>query len=168
MLLSSCMVMAQGTASYPTQTPKITMAGHFNSTTVAAGTSTTAALAEKTWLGNTQNVLYTKLDTVTNSGVDSFTATLKGNYNSVYTWCNATSISGTNTSCVVKLWASGDNSSNTASTWVALYTATVTATNPVGYHLVNSGVKWPYSRFKWTFTGSGTHSTSWYGGVLIR
>lgn len=154
------------TPVYPVQISKFIMSGNFNSTTVAAGTKTTAALAEQSWSA-AQNVLYTKLDTVSNTGVDSFLFTLKTAVNSVYVWAHANTISGTNTSCKVKLWVTGDNST-AASDWVVVDSATVGAANPVYSKLINAGVKWPYSRAKLTFTGVGTHSTSWYGGVLIR
>lgn len=170
-LLAAAIIAVTGTTvdaqtgSYPAQTPTLVMSGHFNSTTAGAGTKTTSAMAERMWKQN-ENVLYTKLDTVSNTGVDTFKAVIKGEANSVYTWCRANLISGTNTSCTVRLLASGDNAS--ANDYAVLYTATVTATNPVATYMFNSGNKWPYSKFWWVWTGSGTHSTSWYAGLLWR
>lgn len=151
----------------PAQAEEITLAGHFNSVTEAGGATSTAAMAQKTYKASSgQNVLYTRKDTVTNTGTDTLRFKLVGPYNSVYTWCHATSISGTNTSCTAKLYVTGAQSYLTDP--VEVYSVTVGSTNPIGKHLFNSGVGWPYTNGFWVFTGVGTHSTSWYGGLHVK
>ena len=109
---------------------------------------------------------YTKLDTVNNTGVDTFKQKLAGLNKDVYTWCHVNGISGTNTSCVIKVWASADSGKGVD--FVLLQTFTVTATNPVANYTFNSGGIWTYTNFWWTFTGSGTQSSSWYSGFNTR
>lgn len=165
MVLLSAVGMAQQKVSIA-QSAQFTTLGDYNSATVAGGAKTTAARAQTVWTASASNPLYTKLDTVNNTGVDTMKGKLIGNYNGVYTWCHVNSISGTNTSCTVKLWASGD--AGTGTDFVCLQTFTVSATNPVAYYTFNSGNGWLYTNFWWTFSGSGTHSSSWYSGLLVR
>ena len=106
---------------------------------------------------------YTKLDTVTNTGVDTFKGKLIGPHESVYTWCHVTGISGTNTSCTVKLWTSADSSGGVD--FIPIATFTVSATNPVANYLWTN---WPYTNWYWTFTGSGTQVSSWYSGLYVK
>lgn len=149
----------------PAQCPTITMAGDYNSTTIAGGShvNNTGTI---NWLGSTQNVLYTKKDTINNTGTDTLKSKLMGEYNSVYTWCHVSSISGTNTSCTLTLYATGAASYLTDP--VQVYSVTVSAANPAGVYLFNNGTGWPYTNWFWVFTGVGTHSSSLYSGCTIR
>ena len=146
-----------GLATYKV-TPLVVSSGAFKQPTAYAPVSATGTKQQFPW--------YTKLDTITNTGADTLTQKIGTVPNTVYTWVHTTGISGTNTSCTVKLQASAD--SNAGVDWITLQTFTVTATNPAGNYLVNTGATWPYTNLRWIFTGSGTHSTSWYGGLEIR
>ena len=165
-LMATTMATAQSLAIYPTVTPEITLWGHFNGRTAGSGLSTAAAMATTVYKYNDQNLFFTKLDTVSNTSTDTFKFKLRGSYNSVYTWMHGTSISGTNTSCTAKLYLTGDSTYLTDA--VPVYTVTVGATNPIGYHLINSGNGWPYNSGFWLFTGAGTHSTSIQCGMQIK
>jgi len=147
---------ATGVATYKVSNPNVVISGSYTQpyqyAPVSAGTPVQIF------------PYYTKTDTVTNTGVDTAKGKIAGPHESVYTWVHVTNISGTNTGCVVKLWASGDSSKGVD--FVPIYTATVSATNPVGYYLFTGG--WPYTNFWWTFTGSGTQSSSWYSGAMVR
>jgi hypothetical protein len=142
------------------QTPIITVGGYINSSTLGSGKAKDSANAN--W-NSASFPLYSKVDTFTGSGADTFKFRVVGDYNSVYSWVNVTSIAGTNTSVVVKLWGSGDGLF-----YSPLYTNTVSATgNPYGY-IVNNGWGNPYSHYMWT-TGSGaTQTSSWNASLRVR
>ncbi len=151
----------------PSSPPKFLTHGSYNSSKIAGGTATIASVTPTAKLtAPSEMPLYTKKDTVSNTGVDTFKNRMTTVCNSVYTWIHTTGISGTNTSCVAKLWVSADSGFGTD--FVPVYTCTVSATNPVGYHLFNSGNGFPYLQWWWTFQGAGTHSTSWYSGFTAR
>jgi hypothetical protein len=146
-------------AQYRESNPLITTSGSFTQPAQYRPLSATGSRQQFPW--------YTRRDTVNNTGADTFNQVISSRQvSSVYTWAVATQISGTNTSCTVRLWASAD--SGVGVSWIPLYTATVSATNPVGYHVVNDGAIFPYRRLRWVFTGVGTHSTWWYCGLYIQ
>jgi hypothetical protein len=172
LLLISCMTLtndasAQGQGVFLKQVPKVVTGGHFNSSTIAGGSASYSTVTQKDY---TVFPLYTKLDTVSNTGADTVTQKITGYNNSVYTWVHVNSISGTNTSCTVSLQVTGDVCSTNCYTadWETVQTFTVSATGNPYKVLVNSGNGWPYTNLRWIFTGVGTHSSSWYGGLLPK
>ena len=160
---------AQGQGVFLKQVPKIVTGGRFNSSTIAGGSVTPSAVGEK---DNSVFPLYTKLDTVTNTEADTVYQQIKGYNNHVYTWVHVNNISGTNTGCTVRLQATADavTGKGYAGDWKTVQTYTVSATGNPYDVLINAsgGNGWHYTNFRWIFTGTGTHSSSWYGGLMIR
>jgi hypothetical protein len=144
-----------GVAIYKVSNPLISLSGSYSQPAQYTPVSAGGASQVFPW--------YTGKDTVTNTGVDTFKGKISGPHENVYTWCHVSGISGANTSCVVKLWASADSGKGVD--FVPIYTVTVTATNPVAYYAFTG---WNYTNLWWTFTGVGTHVSSWYSGLFVR
>lgn len=164
-------VFAQGgQAVFPVRAKEVTTGGLFNSSTKAGGSATASTVTARLY-----NVfpLYTKLDTVTDTGADTFYQQVTGEYNTIYAWAHVNSISGTNTSCTVKLQATPDavTGKGYSGDWETIKTYTVSATgNPYSIDLAKErGAQGhPYTNFRLIFTGVGTHSSSWYGGLQVK
>lgn len=150
-------------ATYKASSPVVSVAGHYNSSGIGLGGNYSATVIP---YAISAFPLYTHTSTVTNTGVDTVKAKILGFQNSVYTWCHVTGVTGTNTSCTIKLWASAD--SGKGADFIPIQTFTVSATNPVAYYLINSGNGWPYTNFWWTFQGVGTQVSTWYSGLFVR
>ena len=145
-----------GLATYKVSNPVVVASGSYNQPASYVPLNPAGVTQIFPW--------YTKLDTVNNTGVDTFHEKISGPHEHVYTWCHVNGITGTNTSCVMKLYVSGDSSGGVD--WGApVYTASVTATNPVASYLFTG---WPYTAMRWTFTGSGTQQSSWVSGLIVR
>lgn len=138
--------------------------GEINSSTLAGGSATAQTFKDWALTGPK----YSKKDTVNNTGTDEIYQWLPDFARSVYTWAHVTSISGTNTSCTVKLYATGDSVYNANADWLLLQTYTVSSTGNPYVGNINAGINWPYTGFKWVFTGVGTHSSSWYVGMNVK
>lgn len=163
-------VCAQGQGVFMKRVPKVITGGMFTSSTIAGGSNTLSAVAEKDY---SVFPLYTILDTVDNTGADTVYQQIKDYANQVYTWVHVNSISGTNTSCTVRLQVTGDavTGAGYAGDWKTVKTYTVSATGNPYDHLVNSdlGVPgWHGTNIRWIFTGVGTQSSSWYAGLIVK
>lgn len=165
-------VFAQGgQAMFPVRAKDVVTGGLINSSTRTGGSATASSVTTRSF---TTFPLYSKRDTVTNTGADTIYQGLSGQYANVYTWCSVTSISGTNTSCTVRLQATPDNVTGAGRTgdWVTIKTYTVSATgNPYEGDITkeaSGGNGWNYTNFRWIFTGVGTHSSSWQVGMSVK
>ena len=158
LFMSACS-FAQHDASFAVTNPVIAITGSFSQPAVYAPSGVSRYVQIFPW--------YSKLDTVNNTGTGKKSFKIATKVSSIYTWCHVTSISGTDSNCTMTLWASADSSLGVDS--IQLYTSKIatTITNPYGL-LINSGNGWPYTNAWWTFHGTGTHSTSWYCGLMIR
>lgn len=160
-----------GQAVYSVRAKDVVTGGLVNGTTRTNGSATASSVLSRSF-----NVfpLYSKRDTVNNTGTDTIYQALSGQYANVYTWCSVTSISGTNTSCTVRLQATPDNVTGPGRTgdWITIKTYTVSATgNPYEGDITkeaSGGNGWNYTNFRWIFTGSGTHSSSWQVGMTVK
>jgi hypothetical protein len=139
------------------QTPKVIVGGKINSATLGSGSATAAAA---TTYNAASFPLYSKIDTFTGSNSDTMAFNVVGTCNSVYTWTHITSIAGTNTTVVVKLWQSPDNVG-----WDAVQSTTVSATPQ---HISYSATGNPAGYYKWTVGSGATQTSSWYSGLKVR
>ncbi len=146
----------------PKDVPTVKTGGKVNGATLGSGSATASSVMTR----SVTPTAYSKIDTVSNTAVDTFKQTVGSEVNSLYTWAYVDGISGTNTSCVLKLWGVGDPDNINSATGIQTYT--VTAGTKVYPGLINSGIGMPYRGFWWTWTGSGTHSTAWHLGMVIR
>ena len=146
----------------PKDVPMVKMGGKINSLTLGSGSATASAVVTR---DNTMalNTWYSKIDTVTNTGVDSIAQTVKSSTKRIYTWAYVNGYSGTNTSCTLALQRSGDVTN--ANAWVSVYTVTVTAgVKGYSYEFDAFGG----DGFRWYLTGVGTHASAWYVGMKAR
>lgn len=156
----------------PASRASIRTGGKFNSSTQAGGSASDTSLKTRK---PAEFPLYTKLDTVSNTNADTLYQYLYGPQWGVYSWVHVNSISGTNTSCVVKCQVTGDVargtdwsvSGGTKMDWYTVATYTVSATGNPYTCAFNSGNMWLYTNMRWIFTGVGTHSSSWYCGLNV-
>lgn len=111
---------------------------------------------------------FTKLDTVTNTGVDTFRTPLNPYRNSVGFQVNVLKISGDPGDVVVTIW--GSKAATTAGGYVQLATFNIgdDAGIQVFDYNVNNGVGNPYRWYMVTITGSGTQVCSWIAYCFIR
>lgn len=161
---------AQGQRVFTARAPKVITGGLFNSSTIAGGSATASSISEKDY---TVFPLYTVLDTVDNTDDDTVYQNIKDYYGVVYTWAHANSISGTNTSCLLKLQVTSDavTGKGYAADWKTIKTYTVSATGNPYDHTVNIDVGtlgWQYTNLRWIWDGVGTHSSSWYCGLNVK
>lgn len=159
-----------GQAVFPTRVNKVVTGGLFNSSTKAGGTATASTVSDKDY---TVFPLYTKLDTVRNTGADTFYQAVKGNLDQVYIFAHVNSDSGTNTACTVRIQGSPDKMSgkSLSNDWITLQTYTVSATgNPYEFNSKKdgAGAGHTYEGYRVILTGSGTHRSSWYCGMNAK
>ena len=111
-----------------------------------------------------------KLDSITNTGTDTFKLALGCKPTSITFSNSILKVSGTPT-VTVAMYASCDGGATYITTPITTYTVSPTSlTVPVvnGY-LVNSAYGGnPYTNYMWVATGSATSAVSWQGKVLIR
>jgi|GEM_PF-2025095 len=151
---------AQGVATYKVPNPNYTTSGSYTQPSNYVSSNPAGVTQIWPW--------YTKLDSILNTGADTFRCKLysSNSPSTVTSWVHVTSISGTNTSCKIKLWATADSAKGVD--WKVLDSVTVNNVNPQDFYIFNSGNGFPYTNFMWTFQGAGTHQTSWYSGLLIK
>jgi hypothetical protein len=163
-VFASGLTYAQGQQITPGTNKTISVAGDYNSSALGAGTTRSWTPINYSY---TAFPLYTKTNTVTNTGTDTFRGKIIGEQNSVYVWSHVNPISGTNTSCTIKLWVSADSGRGVDFKLVQTYT--VSATNPISADLINStSGGWPFSNWMLTYGGVGTQVSTWYSGVMVR
>ncbi len=115
--------------------------------------------------------LYTKLDSITNTGTDTFKAKVVGYYSSLTFQVNLLKISGTD-SASVTLWASAESGNGTNFVQLATVGTMTNSSNTQPFSIVvnNAGGGGnPYSNYWLVVKGiGGTEVFSWQGFLLIR
>ncbi len=138
--------------------------GEMNGRTATTGSTTAISVISR---GNTADSLWwSKAVTVTNSANDTVIHKIPDCVNSVYTWCVASGLTGTNTSCVISLWGVGDP--NNDSSAVQIYSVAATSGTNVYGQTISSGNGFPYSALWWVFDGAGTQTTQYKTGIKIK
>jgi len=127
--------------------------------------STNAQVASFGWPSyySGSNPYSTKLDTVDNTGADTFRCAVTGLCN-VHFQFDVTKINGT-LGGTIKVFGSKDGGLNYGA---ALNTYTVTDGSQISQYDINSGNGNPYTHYMVVWAGTGTMSGSWKGYLLIR
>lgn len=139
---------------------RIVTGGDYNSSTFDGGSETKSDVIARDF---SVFPLYSSLNAVSDASLDTASQKIASYCNSVYTWAYVSAVTGTNTSCVLTLEVSGDYGAGI--NWQPIQTYTLSG-NDTSYGHVFTG--WPYTNFRWRFTGIGTHATAWYCGFMPR
>lgn len=137
--------------------------------TGGAAIAQNAVTARNSFIYGTAPTYYTKTDSVTNTGVDTFGTASNPYRNSVGLEARVLKISGNAAGSYVQFWGSKDANQRKAYKLLRTDTvANVSYQQVFSYDVGTSGIGNPYRWYLVTYNGVGTAVNSWYVNYFVR